>query len=251
MSFQPAILHESPDLLVLDKPAGVSLLADRAGAPCHWDELTAWCAATARPRPLLVHRLDKGTSGVLLVALSARAQRSLTRQFTARTVAKSYAAVTVGIPEPPSAMIDLPLCPGRKSRYRIAAPRDAITLDRSARPPRWILKPGTEDTAAPSFPSQSRLRVLRGAAGRALVLLHPRTGRTHQIRVHLAWLGWPLVGETLYGRPADPAQQAPRLALHCLRLAVTDDWSGSPRRLLFRSPLPGDIETLIPRNSQK
>jgi tRNA pseudouridine32 synthase/23S rRNA pseudouridine746 synthase/23S rRNA pseudouridine1911/1915/1917 synthase len=187
----------------------VALLADRTGAACLWDALPDRLGT----RPYLVHRLDKGTSGVLLVALDRPTQRRLTRAFQARDVRKYYLAWTMGAPpDGRTRTIDLPLRKGRKSRYRVAGPRDSIRQGPSG----WTL--GSRD--GDGHASLTRLRVLRRHGERTLVLAAPVTGRTHQIRVHLAWIGYPLLGDHLYGRPGDPAQQAPRLQLHCHRLVV-------------------------------
>lgn len=241
MTAEPAIsvLHRDDHLLVLDKPAGASLLADRAGEPCLWDALRTWCAGNGLPRPLLVHRLDKGTSGVLVVALAQKAQSSLARQLNAGTVGKCYVAATCGAPEPRRAVVDLPLREGRKSRYRVAGLREDIGLDRSRTPAVWHLARQDSAERERGHESVTSYRVFREREGRALVVLRPATGRTHQLRVHLAWLGWPIAGDSLYGRPDAPEQQAARLMLHCRRMAIRDDWSAEkPFARAFRSPLP-------------
>ena len=120
----PDVIYEDSDLRVYDKPANVSLLADRSGAQNLWDEIKA-----QGEKPYLVHRLDKGTSGVLLVARNQACQRKLTRAFAARSVHKYYLAQVVGqFPRGHTYRIDLPLCKGRKSRYRVAGERAAIEL---------------------------------------------------------------------------------------------------------------------------
>ena len=203
------ILHRDDGLVVLHKPAGISLLADRSGAPCLWDQLPAVLGA----RPLLVHRLDKGTSGVLLVALSPGVQKRLTQAFQRRTIRKYYLARVSGSLETAgSRRIDLPLRKGRKSRYRVAGPRERILRDDAG----WRLDAAAQD----GHPSLTRLRTLRYGQGSTLLLLSPLTGRTHQLRVHLSWIGHPILGDLLYGRPDAPDQQAPRLLLHCHRLVV-------------------------------
>lgn len=204
------VLHRSDDLLVLNKPANVSLLADRTGGPCYWDALKQ--ALGERP-PYLVHRLDKGTSGVLLVALNRNAQRALTRAFQQRAVRKFYLAWVVGsVALTATHTIDLPLKRGRKSRFRVAGPRDQIRR----RERRWHL----DEPDAAGHPATTRVRTLAAGEERSLLLLVPRTGRSHQLRVHLSWIGYPIVGDHLYGRPDDPMQHADRLQLHCHRLVV-------------------------------
>jgi tRNA pseudouridine32 synthase/23S rRNA pseudouridine746 synthase len=222
------VLHRSDDLLVLNKPANVSLLADRSGSPCLWDALKEALGDTP---PYLVHRLDKGTSGVLLVALTRTAQRNLTRAFGQRTLRKYYVAWVVGsLALTSTHTIDLPLKRGRKSRFRVAGPREQIRRQGL----RWFLP----ETDAQGHPATTRIRTLAAGDERSLLLLAPRTGRSHQLRVHLSWIGHPIVGDHLYGRPADPMQRADRLQLHCHCLVVPgfgtyrapagEDWLGRP-----------------------
>lgn len=203
------IIEQHPELLVLHKPANVALFADRSGAPNLWDQLRA------DPRfgkPWQVHRLDKGTSGVLLVALSAPMQARLTRLFAAREVRKFYLAQVVGrFVSGATVTIDLPLCKGRKSRYRVAAPRATIELAGHT----YHAQPDRDGVAA-----TTRVRCLARSATHSLLLAQPLTGRTHQLRVHLAWTGFPIVGDTLYGQPAGAAQAHPRLQLQAHRLVV-------------------------------
>lgn len=208
------LITELPDLLVIDKPANISLLADRSGAANLWDMLVGELGPSRRP--YLVHRLDKGTSGVLLVATTQERQRHLTKAFEARLVRKYYVARladTADLQLSGTGRIDLPLRKGRKSRYRVAGRREDIERTGS----NWRLAATAVDPQGkPSHPSATRWRHLGGERA----LLQPLTGRTHQLRVHLSWLGWPLRGDHLYGRPDQPAQQWPRLALHCHRLIV-------------------------------
>ncbi len=200
-------IYLDADLAVINKPSGVALLADRGGAPCLWDELREQLG-----RPLLVHRLDKGTSGVLAVARNRATQSRLTRAFQQRTVRKSYLALAVGpLHLRGTGCIDLPLRAGRKSRYRIAGPRHGIVRDGN----RWF-----HANPEPGYASQTRLRVLRSGASGCCLLLQPLTGRTHQLRVHLSWIGHPILGDTLYGKPKALEQRADRLMLHALRLKL-------------------------------
>ena len=204
------LVVEGDGWLAFDKPSGISVLADRSGAECLWDLLERDLARRGQ-RPLLVHRLDKGTSGVFLVATRPDRQAELTRAFQAHAVRKFYVARVAGaLRLAGTGLIDLPLTKGRKSRYRIAAPRATIRRDGD----RWFLVPASRE----GFASATRLRRLAGDARSTLLALNPRTGRTHQLRVHLAWIGFPILGDTLYGKPAAPLQRAPRLALHCHRL---------------------------------
>jgi RluA family pseudouridine synthase len=204
------IVSQSDDLLVVDKPSNISVLADRSGQACYWDQLKQELGAR---KPYLVHRLDKGTSGVFLVALNKTTQRTLTRAFQARSIRKFYLAWVVGkLDLRATHTIDLALTKGRKSRYRVAGQRAQIEQHGRV----WELNTPSLD----GHPSITRLRTLTCSAQRSLLLLHPRTGRSHQLRVHLSWIGYPIVGDHLYGSPENPDQRAPRLQLHCHRLSV-------------------------------
>ena len=205
------ILYRDARLAVINKPADIALLADRSGAPCLWDALPDLLGA----KPYLVHRLDKGTSGVLLIALDQRTQTALTKAFNRREVRKFYVARVAGqLATRGTLTIDLPLKRGRKSRYRVAGPRGAITRV----PAGWLLP--AADIDADGLDALTRVRTLHSEPAGSLLLLAPRTGRSHQLRVHLSWIGHPILGDSLYGKPGTPEQQAPRLQLHCHRLVV-------------------------------
>jgi 23S rRNA-/tRNA-specific pseudouridylate synthase len=139
----------------------------------------------------------------------------LTKAFNRREVRKFYLARVAGRLETRGTLaIDLPLKRGRKSRYRVAGPRSAITRV----PAGWVLP--AADIDADGLEALTRVRTLSSDATESLLLLAPRTGRSHQLRVHLSWIGHPILGDSLYGKPDAPAQQAPRLQLHCHRLVV-------------------------------
>ncbi len=208
------IVEASDELLVLNKPAGLSLLRDRSGAADLWTLLKDRYGQLH-----LVHRLDKDTSGVLLVARSGALQRRLTRAFAGRSARKLYQARVVGsLPLQGSGCIDLPLRKGRKSRYRVAGERARITRSGN----RWQLSASGEPAArdAAGLSAMTYLRVGVSSPGYSDLWLRPVTGRTHQLRVHLAWIGHPIVGDRLYGKPEDTAQKAPRMALHATRLQI-------------------------------
>lgn len=207
------VVYRAADLLAINKPSGISLLADRTGAPCLWDTLREELALEGH-EPLSVHRIDKGTSGVLLVALTRERQSHLSQAFALRDVRKFYVARVVGDVrlDGVTGTIDLPLEKGRKSRYRVAAPRERIVRHGS----RWHLT-GRKSAGHESL---SRLRRIAGDGRQTLLALQPLTGRTHQLRVHLAWIGHPIIGDHLYGKPDSAEQQWPRLALHCHRVVV-------------------------------
>jgi len=225
-------VHQTDDLWVLDKPANLSLLADRSGA----DNL--WSLIKQQPgKPYLVHRLDKGTSGVLLIARNAQTQRHLTRAFAQHQVRKFYLAwVSGSFPSGRTYHIDLPLCRGRKSRFRVAGERHNITLQDN----RYSV---VQDR--PGIDAYTRVRCLRTAGPYSLLAVQPRHGRSHQIRVHLSWLGYPIKGDHLYGRPADSAQQAARLMLHCHRLVVPQQADAEGASQAFCAAMPDSFAELI------
>lgn len=200
------VLFETAELVVLNKPSGISLLEDRATNANYWTALK-----DRFDDAKLVHRLDKGTSGTLLVARTRRAQRMLTRAFNDRAIRKHYVAVICGhFPAGHTLAINLPLKKGRKSRYRVAGLREEIR----SHPKGWNIE------SDEGLASATRTRTLAVSPTRSLVSVHPLTGRTHQIRVHLAWVGHAIVGDHLYGAPRSSEQQWPRLALHCHRMVV-------------------------------
>lgn len=236
------IVFHDASLLVINKPSGMAVFAERSGEPCLWDEVKALCANRGWGEPRPVHRLDKGTSGVWIIALNDAAQQSLNRQFARHAVQKWYVACVCGRPSPGRAAIDLPLQPGRKSRYRVAGPRASIVLDRSQIPPVW--KVGGADDARKEGPkpkahaSRTTYRMLdtvcgfpaAAASGEKVVsrvAIRLLTGRRHQIRVHLSWLGWPIEGDALYP-PRKPSASSPapggRMMLHCHKICVLRDW---------------------------
>lgn len=216
------IIYEDQDLRVYNKPADISLLRDRSGRPDFWQALQA-----SGEKPYMVHRLDKGTSGVLLVARRQRVQSELTRAFNAQTVSKYYLAWVTGLfPCADTYRITLPLCKGRKSRYRVAGNR----VDIKQNGHNFDIQQDRQGVAA--------VTLARGLIHsneknpRTLLLLRPLSGRTHQLRVHMSWLGFPILGDHLYGKPNDPAQTARRLMLHCHRIVV-------PGRGSFTAPISG------------
>jgi 23S rRNA pseudouridine1911/1915/1917 synthase len=166
-------------------------------------------------RPGLVHRLDRDTSGVIVVARTASAAAELRRQFKARSVAKTYLAVVKGSMRPPEGVIDAPIARHPRQRQRMAA------------------VPGGRD-------ARTRYRVMAESPGYSLVEAHPETGRTHQIRVHFAAVGHPVAGDRVYGR-RDAAFA--RTALHAWRLAF--DHPETRRRVAFEAPLPDELRRAL------
>jgi tRNA pseudouridine32 synthase/23S rRNA pseudouridine746 synthase len=203
----PECLHADDDLLVLVKPAGLLCVPGRG--PDKQDCLSARAQAHW-PGALIVHRLDQATSGLVLMARHPEAQRTLSDAFAQRRVDKRYQAVVRGTPSLPTdaegwGLIDLPLMAD------------------------WPRRPLQKVDHEHGKPSQTRWRVLQPSAdGRTCLLeLQPITGRTHQLRLHLASVGHPILGDTLY---ADEAAQAmaPRLMLHARELAMAHPRTGEP-----------------------
>lgn len=203
-----AVLFHDDRLLVLDKPAG--LLSVPGIGPANQDCLAR--RAEARwPGTRIVHRLDRETSGVIVMARDAEAHRHLSRQFEERQTTKSYVAVAAGLLERDEGEISLPL---RKDLER---------------PPRHCVDP------LQGRPALTRYTVRRREADRTRLDLHPVTGRSHQLRVHLAALGHPILGDDLYAPPA-VAAMAPRLLLHAASLSLAHPATGE--RLTFEVPCP-------------
>lgn len=206
-----SVLFEDDTLIVIDKPTGLVI---HPGAGKHDATLVEGLLATRSlpqsddpARPGIVHRLDKETSGVIVVAKTPSALSGLQRQFAERTVAKSYLAVVEGKLEEDEGMIDAPVGrdPARPSRMAV------LSTGRSA---------------------QTDFDVLERLGDRALVWARPHTGRTHQIRVHFSYIKHPVVGDSIYpGRMA-----AGRLMLHAWRLAIRHPVSGDV--LQFEAPVP-------------
>lgn len=183
------IVHAGDRLVVIDKPAGLLSVPGRSEPDC----------ASARvqdvfPDALIVHRLDQATSGLLLFARGPEAQRELSADFAERRVHKVYIAV-VGGQLDGEGLIDLPLAADWPNR-----PRQQVDRERGK-------------------PSQTRWRALEREGPHTRVALEPITGRSHQLRVHLAALGHPIVGDALYAPPT-LAAASPRLLLHASELRV-------------------------------
>lgn len=231
------ILHEDEHVLAFAKPSRVSFLADRRGDPSLWETLRE---ALPGLRPL--HRLDKGTSGVVLFAKSRACQTSLNRQFAAHSLHKYYVAVVRGHPASKAGQIDLPLVKGRKNTYRIAANRSDIRFQREGERGSWSVDPAAVLLKGGGFASRTVFRLVTTHGTHSLLCLMPRTGRTHQLRVHLGWIGHPILGDHLYGRGLSTRELSCRLALHAHRICWKDDYS-DPSNIRDRSvscPIPGD-----------
>lgn len=193
------VIHRDAQALVLNKPPG---LATQGGTKttAHVDGLLDALTLGAEGRPKLVHRLDKDTSGALLVARTARAAAFFAKAFSGRSTKKTYWALVVGVPSIDDGVIELPLAkqPGTGG--------EKMHVDEAA-----------------GLPSRSRYRVIERAGNRAAwVELTPYTGRTHQLRVHMAAIGHPIVGDGKYGGPAAflTGGISRKMHLHSRRIAV-------------------------------
>lgn len=219
------VVYQDAHLIVIDKPPG----RPTHPGPGHPDGtlvngLLALCpdiqGIGGRLRPGIVHRLDKDTSGLIIAAKTESAHQNLSQQIKDRAVAKGYLALATGAPSPESGVIDAPI--GRDPRRRT---RMAVTAG------------GRE--------SRTGYRTLERAGGYALLELQLHTGRTHQARVHLAWLGHPIAGDAVYGprHPSPLPLPLTRHFLHASRLALTHPATGQP--LQFESPLPPDLQDAL------
>lgn len=216
------VLYEDETIIVLNKPAGLSSQGGRIKAHTLDDLLWAF-ARPNRPRPKLVHRLDRDTSGVILTAKTKPAAAMLGKALEAKRFRKSYLAIVAGAPEPKGGMIDSPLR------------REAIGREAYMR----VCEPDHPDAET----ARSRYRTLAHNGLAALVELSPDTGRMHQLRVHMASIGRPLAGDSRYGGALMlGGVAAPRLMLHAASLAFPHPLGGE-RKIL--APLPADFMAML------
>ncbi|RYH09067.1 RluA family pseudouridine synthase [Tropicimonas sp. IMCC6043] len=192
------VLHLDAQLLVVDKPTG--LLSVPGKGPQLADCLLARLEV-AYPGTLLVHRLDRDTSGVMVFARTRAAQRHLGLQFERRHLSKGYVARVFGRMDAEEGVIDFPLAADWPNR-----PKQRVDVDRGR-------------------PARTRWRVRERGAGETRVELLPETGRSHQLRVHMAEIGHPILGDPLYAE--GPARAAPRLMLHSERLNLRHPEGGA------------------------
>lgn len=225
-----AVVHQDADLLVIDKPAGLVVhpaAGNRAGTLVngllHHDP-----ALAALPRAGIVHRLDKDTTGLMVVARTPAAHRALVEQLQARSVHREYRALVRGRVTA-GGTVDAPIGRHRTDRVRMAVREDGR-------------------------PAVTHYRVLERLRAHSWLRVYLETGRTHQIRVHMARIGHPIVGDPVYGGrqgpPAGAGAEAVaalrafrRQALHAARLALVHPRSGEP--MAWESPLPADLAHLL------
>ena len=217
-----SIIYEDEDLLVIDKPAGLTV-HPAPGHPAHTLANAILSHLASLPdtgdwqRPGIVHRLDRDTSGVILVARNTGAQQNLMDQFKSRSVAKVYLVLVRGRLTPEDGTIEAPIGRDRRHRERMAV----VTEDK-----------GRE--------ARTRYHVVRYIGRYTLLEVRPETGRTHQIRVHLAAIGFPVVGDEVYG------VKSPHLSrqfVHASRIGFHHPSTG--QYLEFESKLPPDLEKAL------
>jgi len=213
-----SIIYEDDDLLVVDKPAGLTVHP----APGHPSHTLVNAILSHYPhladisdslRPGIVHRLDKDTSGVMLVAKNVMAQANLAEQFRARSIAKAYLVLVRGKLTPERGIIEAAIGRDPRNRQRMAV----VSRGREAR---------------------TEYRVVKYIGGDSLLEVTPETGRTHQIRVHLAAIGYPVVGDPVYG-----VKSPSRQFLHACRLGFSLPSTGE--YVEFESELPPDLEQAL------
>ena len=216
------ILYEDDDLLVIDKPAGLTV-HPAPGHPTHTlvnamlSHLSELADADDTSRPGIVHRLDKDTSGVMLIAKNITALANLSEQFKSRSIKKVYLTLVRGHLKPERGVIEAPI--GRDSGDRKKMSVTGESRGRQAR---------------------TNYRVIRYVGNNSLLEITPETGRTHQIRVHLAAIGYPVVGDGTYGTKSAYLN---RQFLHAHRLGFHLPSSGD--YVEFESPLPADLEKTL------
>ncbi|GHV24681.1 pseudouridine synthase [Spirochaetia bacterium] len=233
------ILYEDARVVVIDKAQGMVVhpgAGNRSGTLANallYRRLSrVGSAAFDEPaadrgfRPGIVHRLDKDTSGVIIAAYDDAALAFLADQFKARSVKKTYGAIVLGTPREKEGIISARIVRDSRDRKRFTVSRDVGEY-------------------AHGKPALTRYRVIRSWGACSLLLLQPRTGRTHQLRVHLRHLGHPILGDPIYGAPDSLVRQFPKatLMLHARTLSITLPEEETPG--YFKAPLPRRFRELI------
>ncbi len=218
------VIFENEDVAVVNKPAGM-VVHPAAGhasgtlvnaALAEFEDLEG---IGGEMRPGVVHRLDKDTSGIIVLAKNDRALTALQEQFKSRQVRKVYIALVDGAPPTPTGRVEAAIARDPAHRKKMAV----VSLAKGRH-------------------AESEYRTLETFPQHTLVEVHPITGRTHQIRLHMAFLKCPIVGDTVYGR-VHPSLEIQRHFLHAARLAITLPGESTPRT--FEAPLPIELEQLL------
>lgn len=200
------VIYEDEHVLVVNKPSGLLSMAKGEYCP----------EPTLEDYGLLVHRLDRDTSGVVILAKDEKTQKMLRKQFQNRKTHKTYLALIDGTPKLPEAMIDLPIA-------------------------RNLKRPTTFQVDQNGKPSQTHYKILQSNHNKSLVELKPTTGRTHQLRVHLKYLNTPILGDPVYGEE----KSAPRLMLHAKSLEISIPGAEGNRRMVFEVPTPPEFTEVL------
>ncbi len=196
---------------VVDKPAGLLSVPGKGQNKQDCAAARVRAAFPDASGPLVVHRLDMDTSGLLVFGLDVEAQKHLSRQFEQRRVEKAYTALVAGVPESETGIIDVPM-----------------RLDVDHRPVQIV-------DFEQGRPAVTHWRIEAIEPDRTRLRLEPQTGRTHQLRVHCAHMGWPILGDVLYGPQPQTAEAAPRLLLHAAELGFLDPSDGAWVRVVSRA----------------
>ena len=218
------IIHEDEALLVVNKPAGM-VVHPALGHPSGTlvNAVLAHCPQVADvgglERAGIVHRLDKDTSGLILIAKADAVRAALQRQFKRRQVAKTYLALVEGQVQPREGVIEAPVGRDKRQRKRMA-----------------VVRRGRE--------ARTMYRAIEYFADHTLLEVRPHTGRTHQVRVHLAWLGYPVVGDAVYGYRRQRLLQG-RHFLHASRIRFTHPTTG--QEIEFEATLPDELVAVLER----
>lgn len=215
---RPETLFEDDNVLVLNKPSGLLSMAK--------GEYTA--EPTLEDYGLLVHRLDRDTSGVVILGKNESTQTMLRKQLQDRKAHKTYYAIVEGRPKLDEAMIDLPLARNIKHPT-------TFVVDANGKPAQTYYK--VIKTAEAKNPETGQVEIL------TLLELRPTTGRTHQLRVHLNYLGTPILGDRVYGN--SPANTKLRLFLHASELEITIPGQPTNQRVTFKAPLPREFSDVL------
>jgi 23S rRNA pseudouridine1911/1915/1917 synthase len=218
------IIYEDDALLVVNKPAGMVVhpaLGHASGTLVN--ALLAYCPQVADvggvERAGIVHRLDKDTSGLILIARDEATRSALQRQFKRRQVAKTYLALVEGHVHPREGVIEAPVGRDKRQRKRMA-----------------VVRRGRE--------ARTMYRAIEYLTDHTLLEVRPHTGRTHQVRVHLAWMGYPVVGDVVYGRRRQRLLRG-RHFLHAAGLRFTHPATGE--EVEFKAPLPPELAAVLKR----